>query len=65
MIDSYILMGDITSRRVTNNTFLKQLMTLFKFKKYKIQLLGSSSLEYVNKYASDYDFYTNINLEKK
>ena len=40
-------------------------MTLFKFKKYKVQLLGSSSLEYVNKYASDYDFYTNINLEEK
>ena len=58
-------MGDITSRRVPNNPFLKQLMTLFKFKKYKVQLLGSSSLEYVNKYASDYDFYTNIHLEKK
>jgi len=58
-------LGDITSRRVPNNPFLKQLMTMFKFKKYKVQLLGSSSLEYVNKYASDYDFYTNINLEKK
>ena len=58
-------MGDITSRRVPNIPFLKQLMTLFKFKKYKVQLLGSSSLEYVNKYASDYDFYTNINLERK
>ena len=58
-------MGDITSRRVPNIPFLKQLMTLFKFKKYKVQLLGSSSLEYVNKYASDYDFYTNIHLEKK
>ena len=29
-----------------------------------MQLLGSSSLEYVSKYASDYDFYTNINVEK-
>ena len=58
-------MGDITSRRVPNIPFLKQLMTLFKFKKYKVQLLGSSSLEYVNKYASDYDFYTSINLERK
>ena len=57
-------MGDITSRRMPNNPFLKQLMTFFKFKKYKVQLLGSSSLEYVSKYASDYDFYTNIHLEK-
>ena len=58
-------MGDITSRRVPNIPFLKQLMTILKFKKYKVQLLGSSSLEYVNKYASDYDFYTNISFEKK
>ena len=57
-------MGDITSRRVPNNPFLKKLMTLFKFKKYKVQLLGSASLEYVSKYASDYDFYTNIHVEK-